>query len=111
MGYETRFEINVNALIDDEIHYGNEYSALIAKVLNRIEEISDYKLYGGHEISGTWYDHRKHLNAVSIEFPQVEIHLRGEGEEQGDVWEKKFRNGKMSVSKQMTSMTPFSEFE
>ncbi len=44
-----------------------------------------------------WYDHEKDMKRLSEAFPAITFILEGEGEEQGDVWKKRFINGEMEV--------------
>ena len=48
-----------------------------------------------------WYEHEKHIIAAMKESGTREVDLHGEGEEQGDVWDKEFRSidGKITVKK------------
>ena len=42
-----------------------------------------------------WYDHNDDMLAVSTLLPGATLTLDGEGEEQGDVWRKVYRDGKI----------------
>jgi hypothetical protein len=44
-----------------------------------------------------WYGHQEDMVHLSRAFPLVTFVLSGDGEEQGDVWRKRFRNGKVDV--------------
>jgi hypothetical protein len=42
-----------------------------------------------------WYKHDDNMKHLSALYPDVTFYLDGEGEEQGDVWEKVYENGKL----------------
>lgn len=44
-----------------------------------------------------WYDHIRDMEEVSRQFPDVTIMLHGEGEENGDMWNAYFKNGKHAI--------------
>lgn len=50
-----------------------------------------------HEDPRTWYEHVNNMKELSLMYPDVLFKLSGEGEEQGDVWVKYFKNGKMQL--------------
>lgn len=50
---------------------------------------------GSAEEPGTWYAHEEDLRAFSEKHPGLLFKLSGEGEDQGDAWDKYFVNGKM----------------
>ena len=43
----------------------------------------------------TWYDHEIDMIDLSKKFPDILFCLQGTGEENEDIWEKYFQNGKM----------------
>jgi len=57
----------------------------------------------------TWYDHDAEMLAVSTLLPGVTLTLDGEGEEQGDVWRKVYRDGK--IVKQQKARLVFDDGE
>lgn len=54
-----------------------------------------------------WYGHEKDMKALSKYFPDITFILSGEGEDQGDVWKKRFRNGEMEVRKARVVLDDF----
>ena len=47
--------------------------------------------------SAKWYDHEEHLIEFSRKHADCVFFLRGEGEEPGDEWVKRFQNGRVTV--------------
>jgi hypothetical protein len=44
-----------------------------------------------------WYEHEEELKEFSKKYPNLVLHLSVEGEENGDMSQKYFKNGKMQV--------------
>lgn len=56
-----------------------------------------------------WYDHEEELKEFSKKHPDKLFQLSVEGEENGDMSEKYFKNGKMQVCKAEISFPPYDE--
>lgn len=54
-----------------------------------------------------WYDWADEMRAISAALPDVVIHLHGEGEEGGDIWDATFVGGKMHHRKAKVVIDPF----
>lgn len=96
MGYSTSFEMSVY-----------EGDKTIAEILNENEDFGglDYAVDSDGETSDSvkWYKHEADTLELSVKYPDITFQLNGEGEDQGDVWRKYFRNGKVvSVYAQIT---------
>jgi hypothetical protein len=102
MGYYTRFNLNVSPELDIE-------------VLDKVEEFHDRITACGDgdfelEEPTKWYDHEKDMRQLSASYPEHLFTLDGEGEEQGDVWRKYFKAGKMQEWRpQEQEPAPFDE--
>jgi hypothetical protein len=74
------------------------------------EGVSYYGSTEGDEIffSGKFYDISDVMLGVSSQFPTLLFLVHGDGEEGGDVWEQKFKDGRTSgrVTAQMTYNFP-----
>lgn len=93
MGYYTDFDFSGNR----------------PEVIRAIEDSSGYgKSSDGHYSQIKWYDWNKNMLTVSLLFPEEILMISGEGEEQGDIWEAYFKNGK---SKTIHPKIIFPEFD
>ena len=48
-------------------------------------------------VTASWYDHEEEMLDLSRGFPATIFILEGSGEEQGDVWKKRFINGGVEI--------------
>jgi hypothetical protein len=90
MGYSTNFYLEVK---DGELG--------ISEILQSLNEDEFDDLFWAIDEDGDtrdeakWYNHEKDMVRLSLKFPDVVFELRGEGEENDDMWYKYFKNGKM----------------
>src|SRR5690242_6334705 len=111
MGYSTRYSLSVELLI------GGQKAKLAddAPLLAIIEQFraehggAEYALDkdGATYDSCKWYEHEDDLRAFSTKYPNVLFTLHGEGEENEDIWDKYFLNGKCQVAKAEWTIPPF----
>jgi hypothetical protein len=59
-----------------------------------------------HEVK--WYDHNDDMIALSKQYPHVLFELEGVGEEHGDMWRARYKNGE---SERVTARIVFDEFQ
>ena len=88
IGYYTIYNLTIK-------HANADEEDKIREMLNGLNVI-DYALddnFNGYE-PVTWYDHSVDMLKVSNAFPKVHFILSGEGENNGDVWEQHFIDGK-----------------
>jgi len=97
MGYYTRYELQVVSGID----YDKDYE----------EIVSDEVGYHPFDDETKWYSFEKDMKKVSKENPETLFKLSGEGEENGDLWEAYFKNGKMQMCKAIVTYNEFNENE
>jgi hypothetical protein len=64
---------------------------------------------GYPEADITWYDHEEDLKEFSKKYPDLVLHLSVEGEENGDMSQKYFKNGKMQVCKAKIDFDDYDE--
>lgn len=94
--------------------YYTKYSVVITpdseEIRQHIED--DYALGYALRDSGDsckWYDHEADMRELSRKFPEALFELTGEGEDNGDLWRKYFRNGKMQSCPAQITYEPFDE--
>jgi hypothetical protein len=56
-----------------------------------------------------WYDHTEDMLKISKEYPEFIFKLRGEGEENGDMWVKYYKNGRYQTCEAEIFYPPFDE--
>ena len=93
MGYYTDYTINSDDGLMEELH------------LDNIRELSGYEWFT--EVK--WYDNERDMKTYSKLHPIVLFSVEYDGEEQGDVGIKYFKNGKMQNCKAITTFEPFDE--
>ena len=54
------------------------------------DNTASFESYDEHK----WYEHDKDMTEISLMFPNMVFCLHGEGEEQGDLWNTYYFNGK-----------------
>jgi hypothetical protein len=86
----------------------------IHEVLSQVEgefEGLDYAIdENGESLDGVkWYDHEIDMKELSKRFPEVIFKLHGKGEENDDMWNKYFKNGKMQSCYAFITYESFNE--
>lgn len=73
------------------------------------DEYASYALNedGSTEDSCKWYEHDQFMLPLSADVPNVLFTLHGEGEENGDIWNKYYLNGKMQEARAKIQIAPF----
>lgn len=82
MGYNTRYTVK-RAVWAGEDRLGTFREAIAA-----VAEYGREAFTGDEPVK--WYDHEEHIALVMRETRTATVELHGEGEEQGDVWDKLF---------------------
>ena len=100
MGYYTRYELSVS----------DENYSLIEDFRNECDS-AQYAFDESGEVNDEikWYDHEDDMREFSCKHPKVLFILKGEGEENGDLWVKYFLCGKMQTCKAVISYPDFNE--
>jgi hypothetical protein len=104
MGYATTYELTVGPFdTEDEAEF---FEFKIQKQIKDIEFGSSVgpNLGRGHFVTLEtdkikWYEWRSDLLQLSSKFPAVTIDVEGDGEESGDMWKARFRNGEFEKVK------------
>ena len=89
---------------------GGENSETVAAVIEKLREIDiiDYALSEDLSTSApaTWYDYDEDMLEVSRAFPRVHFVLSGDGDDNEDIWEHHFWNGKSAKYKAEIRIPP-----
>lgn len=89
VGYGTRYSLGVhegkNTIAEVFEEHGIDFNGLNYAFDEYGESLGDVK----------WYDHEEDMLMLSEAYPELVFVLYGEGEEQGDMWYKYFKNNKM----------------
>lgn len=92
MGYYTRYELEIFKC------EGNNVDEITEQTVDKLDEknIINYALDENlcTYDEAKWYDHDEDMRKISSEIRDVVYKLHGEGEENGDVWDKYYLNGK-----------------
>lgn len=100
MGYYTYYSVSViNA---DKVNHERiaeaaaslEYFACMQVAPEELEKRENPFEYIEEEGSCKWYDYAVDMRALSLKYPEMIFHIHGEGEENGDLWDHYFHNGK-----------------
>lgn len=107
MGYYTRFEVSATGFETEEL------AEFFVFKLNR-QSAYDFSV----TVSGTsiafdtdeikWYEWETELSTLSRSFPGVTIYVEGHGEEQGDIWRARIRDGESEI---VQAKMTFPDFE
>src|SRR5262245_45176353 len=100
MGYYTKYKLEVetdNPLEIESMKY----------ILTDISGWNQDSVFDGYGDGQKWYDHENDMKELSRRYPDAVFHLHGEGEENEDIWEKHFKNGKTKVCKAQIVIAPF----
>jgi len=110
MGYYTDFKLDVL----DQAPIGSKTP--IEDITKAIDKLDYFRAEGygesllNHELDSIkWYDYQDDMKNISSQFPNVLFTLRGEGEENGDIWVAYFKNGKVQQSKAKITFDEFNE--
>jgi hypothetical protein len=99
MGYYTRYSLTI---ADD--YDGSIMKELRDKIPSACQAIFD----SGNSMDSTkWYEHEKDLREFSLKHPKTLFTLHGEGEENSDIWDKYFMNGKMQEARAVLTTPPY----
>jgi hypothetical protein len=111
MGYNTLYSLKCDFLVGGQIAQLKDVAPL-SEVIRQLREESEdahaaLDVDGSSEESIKWYEHEEVLRNFSALNPGVLFTLHGEGEENDDIWNKYFLNGKLQVAKASVQIAPF----
>ncbi|TXK69930.1 hypothetical protein [Bacillus amyloliquefaciens] len=102
MGYITQYEVEMDKDAELVREYVNE---------NHDENGCLTAVFNGWAYEMKWYGHEEDVREVSRQFPDVLITLTGEGEDNGDMWRKYFKGGKMQACHAKITFDDYDEKE
>jgi hypothetical protein len=106
MGYYTKYTVKISGA-DDTNH--------LRKVLETLELHREYDETfsdDGRDVTVStepqkWYTWERECILVSKVYPKITIEVHGEGEETGDIWKARVRNGESEYVKAKIVFDPF----
>lgn len=102
MGYYTYYTLEI---VEDPDNQKDEfYEHFEEETMYSSKEFKDYG-----EMEATWQDWEEDMIELSKRFPKMLFKLEGDGEEQFDVWNCYFCNGKSHYREIQTYWEPFDE--
>lgn len=101
MGYYTWFTLSI---LEDPANQEENFYEELDKKIGRVAELKEYGA-----IDAKWYDWESDMIELSKKFPKIMFRLDGSGEEQFDVWDCHFCNGRSYYRKIQTYWEPFDE--
>lgn len=112
MGYQTHFSLKVDLLVAGKIAQLVDRAPLDAVIKNLLEMCEEAKYALDEDGNGTgegskWYEHQAEMREFSKLHPSVLFTLHGEGEENDDMWDEYYLNGKLQVAKAKIQIAPF----
>lgn len=105
MGYYTNFKLQVCPALPDDAAFDEQFEAQTGYQFDDTFDSSREAYLN----SVKWYDHEKDMKKLSKEYPEHLFQLDGEGEEDGDIWRRYFKNGKMQDAEATVVYQPFDE--
>ena len=99
MGYYTAYNLEVYKLENEKLVILNNQSEIIKKIRGDESENIFYAIDDNGEACDEvkWYDHEEDMKIYSKIYPDFIFKLSGIGEENDDIWEKYFYNGKLQI--------------
>ena len=112
MGYYTDFSLYdvINHETQQSIDMEDQFKGLANYLNNFITRNENYdetiyahrwwavlELIVSHYVNATWYTEEENMREFSTYFPELVFILDGDGEEQGDIWQSAYHNGKLNT--------------
>jgi len=115
MRYSTDYKVDAGPFENEDAAEFFEFKA--KKAIDEAIEV-DIGLIHGSKHTGRyfvkfevndakWYDWEKDLRGLSTAFPDVTIDAVGHGEETGDIWKARIRNGESEIVEAVMSFPDF----
>ena len=117
MGYSTQYSIDAGPFESAEAAEFFEF-----KMSKEVDEAFEVDIQQSHGTKHTgkyyvkletedtkWYEWKQDLTKMSTLFPDVTIDVEGTGEESGDIWKARFRNGESEKVEAEFRFPPFAK--
>jgi hypothetical protein len=116
MGYYTDFILNVKTPADQHYEFlktktlANQHYSFMYDLVDKLNSATGYHWTHSLELYNVkWYEWAHNMKIISEQFPHIIFELRGNGEEDGDIWKAYFFNGKMQLAKAKITFDDFDE--
>ncbi|MHC4121523.1 MAG: hypothetical protein ACYSWO_28970 [Planctomycetota bacterium] len=97
MSYSTNYSLEHN--LDDTEQ---------AELFQHLEDVHMGELVG-YDCECSWYEHEEDMSRISRVFPEATFTLTGIGQQFGDAWKKRFRNGEVEEVRALLEWPEFTE--
>lgn len=113
MGYYTFFQLSISACTvnEDRVTISSYIQEDVRE--NLLQEIEKMNIFETIDVDSTcevfdkWYNHESDMTLLSLRFPGLLFLLHGEGDNNDDIWNKYYLNGKEQVCPAKISYDPF----
>lgn len=109
MGYYTSFDITVSGFKEEEHKEYFEFKLYKEDEFWSSNWVDQGKSFTKYLDSAKWYSWQKDLEDFSKEFPKLLFEVEGWGEESGDIWRARVKDGKTEVVKAKLVFPEFKE--
>lgn len=93
MGYYTKFKVEVTGTKDEKESVYLCYLLKIIVMYNIYNEKIRENSFSFDIEEAKWYEYDEECTKFSKDHPHITINVHGKGEESGDVWKARYRNG------------------
>lgn len=107
MGYYTNYDLNISPHGRDVIPE-DEISEL-EREIDLVDVFEGGNATDGYYCNAKWYDHDEDMMRLSGRFPDILFSLHGDGENQEDMWDTYYLNGRMQYCGAEITYPPFDE--
>ena len=92
MGYYTKYDIKITGIdnANQALKITKEYDMRDFDISPDGQTLTDFT-------EGKWYDWKEDSLKLSRNYPHILIEIEGEGEESGDIWKARVRNGIVEI--------------
>lgn len=113
MGYYTAYSMCLLDPETQEVLSDEKYNAILPKVIDLLQkaDVINYALdeYLDCNDTVTWYSYAEDVAEISRQIPDVLFAVHGDGDENGDIWDHYFLNGKSQRCNAEIKIPPFDQ--